>query len=48
MATKKFVPFAKGYKEPKEGSKKDMRDDKKEMMSGGYKKMPHAGKKSKC
>lgn len=42
MATKKFVPFKKGYKEPKEGSKKDMAEDKDE-----YKKMPH-GKKSKA
>jgi hypothetical protein len=43
MATKKFIPFKKGYKEPKEGSKKDMAEDK-----GEYKKQPHgAGKKSK-
>ena len=44
MATKKFVPFKKGYKEPKEGSKKDMTEDK-----GEYKKFPHAKKsKAKC
>lgn len=42
----KFVPFTKGSKAPKEGSKKEEALDKKEMKMGGGMKTPNPGKKS--
>ena len=41
----KFVPFTKGGKAPKEGSKKEEALDKKEMKMGGGLKVPNPGKK---